>query len=96
MARQLTQEEISTLAARKGVRGIAVRNFLGSMPLDIDWYGNYRNMLADARCYQWTAATQNAIKTGLDVAFKGKKLRIVDLTPEGDTTQAEKDREASR
>lgn len=66
--RQLTSEEIATFAGRKGVRKIAVENFLGTMG------ENYRdasmNLKLDARLYRWSTATVKAIEAGIELANK--------------------------
>lgn len=66
--RPLTAQEIDKLASRKGVRRIAVENFLGTMgerALDA-----YANCQADARSYGWNASTRNAILAGITLANK--------------------------
>lgn len=69
--RALTSAEIEKLASRKGVKRIAVENFLGSMhygdatPRDV-----YHNIQADAKSYGWNAATRKAIEAGLKLAQK--------------------------
>lgn len=63
--RHLTRLEIDALANRKGVKKIAVENFLGSLPLDIGVEGNIINCQQDARDYRWNAATVNAIIHGI-------------------------------
>ena len=66
--RRLTSEEIEKFASRKGVKKIAVENFLatmGSNPMEA-----HMNMGADAKSYGWNAATQNAIRAGIELAKK--------------------------
>ena len=64
--RLLTYDEIEKLAARKGVRRIAVENFLGTMG-DNQWFAR-ANLYDDARVYKWNAATVKAISAGIDKA----------------------------
>lgn len=66
--RRLTSEEIAKLAARKGVKQIAVENFLATMGEDA--MAAHMNMGQDARDYKWNAATQNAIRAGIELAKK--------------------------
>jgi hypothetical protein len=66
----LTAQQIETLAARKGVRRIAVMNFLGSLGYAGSKSGELRNMYDDARSYKWNSATQNAIARGIELYFK--------------------------
>lgn len=68
--RQLTQAEIETLATGKGVRGIAVRNFLGTMGTG-DARDAAINAHYDAQSYGWNAATHNALKKGIKLANGG-------------------------
>lgn len=68
--RNLTDTEIAKFAARKGVRKIAVENFLGTLDLSIGARGNLRNMWQDARDYSWNSATQAAITAGIKLASK--------------------------
>ena len=64
--RELTRDEISKLAAREGVRPIAVENFLGTMGTDAS---NARaNLQLDARLYGWKTATVKAIRDGIALA----------------------------
>lgn len=64
----LSSEVIAKLAARKGVRKIAVENFLFSMTGDASECFN--NLEMDARMYKWNAATYKAISDGIAKAFK--------------------------
>ena len=64
--RKLTNEEIESLASRKGVKRIAVENFLATM-------GTNRtnaaiNLGMDAKSYKWNLATVRAIRKGIDLA----------------------------
>jgi hypothetical protein len=62
----LTKEQIDALASGKGVKRIAVENFLGSLGCS-DKMGASMNLHADAKCYGWNAATVNAIRRGISL-----------------------------
>lgn len=68
--RNLTASEIEKLASRKGVKRIAVENFLGTL-FDSTVTDAYYNLQADARSYNWNAATVKAIESGITLASKG-------------------------
>jgi len=69
----LTQERIIELSKRRGVKEIAVQNFLLSLDCS-DALAAYANLQLDARLYRWNAATVKAIEQGLREAFTvGKK-----------------------
>ena len=72
MPRALTELEIDLLAHSKGVRTIAVENFLGSLPLDIPKSGQMLNLANDARSYGWNEATVAAIAAGIGLAYRGR------------------------
>jgi hypothetical protein len=59
---KLTAARINQLASRKGVKKIAVENFLSTMGSRDD---ALVNLGEDARSYGWNAATQRAIRTGI-------------------------------
>ena len=65
---KLTNEEITALATRKGVKTIAVENFLGS--LQGSKQDNMMNFESDASSYRWNAATQKAIRDGITKHYK--------------------------
>lgn len=69
--RQLDSSEINKLASAKGVKAIAVQNFLSSL-YDSDSIDAMANCRMDARLYKWNAATVNAIQKGIDLASKNK------------------------
>lgn len=75
MSRKLTSEEIAKLASRKGVRAVAVENFLASTPIDgphfpYGYQGNAEmNLKSDAASYKWNAPTVKAIRDGLRMMF---------------------------
>ena len=71
--RYLTPTEIEELASRKGVRRIAVENFLGSMGTDLSEHENLRNLQQDNACYRWNMATQSAIAAGIKLAAEREK-----------------------
>ena len=70
MARTLTPAEIEKLASRKGVRRIAVENFLSTVDTEMRLGDHLRNLNADTRSYGWKAATRNAIEAGLVRMYK--------------------------
>jgi hypothetical protein len=72
--RPLTEAEISRLAAKSGVRKVAVENFLMSLD-DLDVFSANLNLSQDARAYGWNSATQTAIRQGIDLAAKARKVR---------------------
>lgn len=67
--RELTIEEIQKFASRKGCKAVAVTNFLGTMGTDP--MAARINASEDARSYRWNAATQKAIRDGINLACKG-------------------------
>jgi hypothetical protein len=67
--RQLTSAEIEKLASRKGVKRIAVENFLSSMGDDEMYAG--MNVSQDAHAYGWNYATVGAIREGIRMAATG-------------------------
>ena len=64
----LTQKRIIELSQRKGVKTIAVQNFLFSFDKN-DASAAYGNLKYDANIYRWNAATVKAIIQGLKEAF---------------------------
>jgi len=64
--RKLTLKEIEKLSNRKGVRKIAVENFLFSM--GEDGRTALSNLYLDASLYKWNSATINAIQKGIRIA----------------------------
>jgi hypothetical protein len=65
----ITREQIEQLASRKGVRKIAVHNFLGTLG-DMRAFDATQNLYQDARDYRWNAATIAAIKRGIQIGCK--------------------------
>lgn len=68
--RQLTAQEIETFAARKGVKRIAVENFLASVAANPSWMDAFDNANRDQQMYNWNAATRDAIICGIYLAQK--------------------------
>ncbi len=64
--RELTTSEIERLASKKGVRRIAVENFLGTM--GTDYHTAKGNLWLDAESYKWNTKTINALLTGIAIA----------------------------
>lgn len=71
MARQLTIEEIEELASGRGVRRIAVENFLVTADASLPVWQHQANLRADSRSYKWNAATVRAIAKGLELMYSG-------------------------
>lgn len=67
----LTLQQIEKLASRKGVKRIAVENFLMSLE-SLDALEAYGNLDQDTRCYKWNTATRNAIGDGIKLHFASK------------------------
>lgn len=65
-------KEIEKLASRKGVKKIAVENFLMTVDNNPSEYAAIQNMYMDAGLYRWNAATQKAIKEGIKKHFRCK------------------------
>lgn len=70
--RQLTIPEIKNFANRKGVKQIAVENFLMTMG-DNDLIA-LANMGFDVYIYGWNNETREAIKAGITLAKKPLKV----------------------
>lgn len=64
---KLTPERIAELVAPKGVRSIAVCNFLCSLEGSDEM--SAMNLHSDAASYKWNAATIKAIHTGIKEYF---------------------------
>ncbi len=69
--RQLTVAEVERLASTRGVRRVAVENFLISLGHVGSKADELRNLWADAHMYGWNAATVNAIREGIELAYGG-------------------------
>ena len=68
----LTSAQINKLASRKNVRRIAVENFLSSLGPEFDSFKAIQNLYMDAVSYKWNAATQKAIRDGIDLLTYSK------------------------
>ncbi len=68
--RQLTAQEIETFASRKGVKRIAVENFLMTVTANETCDAAFANVQLDAQLYGWNAATKDAIIRGIYLASK--------------------------
>jgi len=66
----LTSDRIHALASKKGVRGIAVSNFLSSLG-GSSLSDALMNLEMDAQSYRWNTATISAIRTGILEHFRG-------------------------
>ncbi len=67
--RELSDTEIESLARRKGVKAIAVENFLGSLGNAGGIQAELANLRDDALSYKWNTATVKAIETGIKKAY---------------------------
>ena len=68
MEPKITIEQIEKLAARSGVRRIAVENFLISLG-DMSYSDAVANLNDDTASYKWNAPTRNAILDGIRKAY---------------------------
>jgi len=68
--RELTDSEIEKLASRKGVRRIAVENFLATVTACKKREYAIGNLYMDASLYRWNVATVEAIRRGIELASK--------------------------
>lgn len=68
--RELTTSEIEKLARRKGVRRIAVENFLMTVTNNPNSSTAFSNLFLDAKLYKWNAATVKAIQKGIELASR--------------------------
>jgi alpha-mannosidase len=64
----ITAEKIEQLVARKGVRRIAVANFLSTLN-GMSQADALANLQMDARLYKWDAGTVDAIREGIEAHF---------------------------
>jgi len=65
----LDDKTIERLSTRKGVKTIAVQNFLGTLG-NMTIFECYANCEQDTRDYRWNAATVKAIRDGISIHFK--------------------------
>ena len=68
----LTTEKIQELASRKGVRRIAVENFLSTLGT-LSRFEATQNLYMDAAAYNWNAATITAIREGIELGCRNRK-----------------------
>ena len=68
--RELTGKEIEKLAMRKGVKRIAVENFLMTVMNNANERNAWLNLEMDSNMYKWNAKTVKAISSGIQLAFK--------------------------
>ena len=80
MFNPLTTQEIDALImskktgkVKRGVKEIAVRNFLGSLGQADDMDGEMANMYMDASLYQWSPETIGVIQRGISKAYSRGK-----------------------
>lgn len=66
--RRLTVPEIERFATRKGVRRLAVENFLMTCHYSKNSHDAYENARADARSYKWDSNTLAAVIDGIALA----------------------------
>jgi len=67
--KMLDNKTIEKLSTRKGVKTIAVQNFLGTLG-SMTSSECYANCEQDTRDYCWNAATVKAIRDGISLNFK--------------------------
>ncbi len=65
MSKRPTNERIKELASLPNVHEDAVFNFLGTLPCHTSQADDLMNLAMDARLYQWTAETTEAIRRGI-------------------------------
>lgn len=70
MFKPLSSEDIQKYAARKGVKKIAVENFLSTLGNAGSKGGELANLYMDAQMYKWKSATIRAIESGINKAYK--------------------------
>jgi len=66
--RELMDREINKLASRKGVRRVAVENFLMTVHYNKTSSIAIANLRLDARLYKWNDETVRAISDGIKMA----------------------------
>lgn len=67
--KELSDATIVQLAAKEGVRSFAVENFLKTLG-SLTHEEALANLDIDAKLYKWNAPTVNAIRKGINLAFK--------------------------
>lgn len=68
--KRLNLTQIQELAARAGVKRIAVENFLSSLDPSLTQEEQVANAMMDARSYRWNHETTGAIREGIALAYK--------------------------
>jgi len=68
--RELKIEEIKKFSSRRGVKKIAVENFLLSVHNNITKSVALDNLFYDAQIYKWNRATVKAILDGINLAAR--------------------------
>lgn len=71
--KKLTLQEIEQFSIRKGVKKIAVENFL--MTMGVNSYNAGLNLLKDAKLYNWDYSTVTAIYDGIGYAIKEEAIK---------------------
>lgn len=71
MASRLSIDQIDGLASRKGVKRIAVENFLMSADPGMSRHIHCVNLNLDAKLYKWNDATFRAITDGIFLMYQG-------------------------
>ena len=67
------ENKIEKLSSKKGVKKIAVQNFLGTVGSNPDYMSASMNAEMDAGMYGWNYATQGAIHEGISIFFNQVK-----------------------
>lgn len=90
MSQYITNRQLEKLANGKGVKEVAVWNFVGTCDnCGSRMYANM-NLNEDARMYKWNQATINAIKKGIDIVYDNMMKtrqdveKIPDVSPAGE------------
>jgi len=65
MSKRPTNKRIKELASPPNVDEDAVFNFLGTLPSHTTMADDLMNLAIDARLYQWTEETTQAIRNGI-------------------------------
>jgi len=65
----LTDVRIRELSNKKGVKKIAVENFLYTVSANRNIQSALLNLEMDSKMYKWNSATVNAIRTGIKEYF---------------------------
>ena len=76
MFKPLSSEQIEKYANRKGVRKIAVENFLSTLGNAGSMGGELANLYKDTQLYKWKSATVRAIESGIRKAYKWGEIKM--------------------